>query len=141
CMLQRSGWSTKDPVKPATFVACIIFTSLSPAEYKAVPGTQWCVAVYSICFVFSLLIVFLTIAKLSSIFPFSFDKAVISFNILAVAMYATAVVIWPLYVFDRNPRPDNCNLIYIYIFFFLQCVCFICYNINNDVFVNNVFFF
>ncbi|XP_026070159.1 myeloid-associated differentiation marker homolog [Carassius auratus] len=92
-----------------TFVACIIFTSLSPADYKVVPGTQWCVAVYSICFVFSLLIVFLTIAKLSSIFPFSFDKAVISFNILAVAMYATAVVIWPLYVFDGNPRPNNCN--------------------------------
>ncbi|XP_016295648.1 myeloid-associated differentiation marker homolog [Sinocyclocheilus anshuiensis] len=93
-----------------TFVTCIIFTSLSPAEYKEVPGTQWCVAVYSICFVFSLLIIFLTIAKLASIFPFSFDKAVISFNILAVAMYATAVVIWPLYVFDGNPRPNNCNL-------------------------------
>uniref|UniRef100_A0A672PRD0 MARVEL domain-containing protein n=1 Tax=Sinocyclocheilus grahami TaxID=75366 RepID=A0A672PRD0_SINGR len=92
-----------------TFVTCIIFTSSSPAEYKEVPGTQWCVAVYSICFVFSLLIIFLTIAKLASIFPFSFDKAVISFNILAVAMYATAVVIWPLYVFDGNPRPNNCN--------------------------------
>jgi len=92
-----------------TFVSCIIFTSLSPAEYTRSPGTQWCVAVYSICFIFSLLIILLTIARLLHVFPFSFDKAVITFNILAVAMYATAVVIWPLYAFHKRPRPDDCN--------------------------------
>ncbi|KAL1278721.1 hypothetical protein QQF64_025394 [Cirrhinus molitorella] len=92
-----------------TFIACIIFMSLSPAGYRRFPGTQWCVAAYSICFIFSLLIIFLTIAKLPSIMPFSFDKAVIGFNIVAVAMYTTAVVIWPLYVFDGNPRPDICK--------------------------------
>ncbi|KAK9978135.1 hypothetical protein ABG768_019903 [Culter alburnus] len=92
-----------------TFVSCIIFMSLSPGEYRRFPGTQWCVAVYSICFIFSLLIILLTIARLLHVFPFSFDKAVITFNILAVAMYATAVVLWPLYAFDKNSRPDECN--------------------------------
>ncbi|XP_026105026.1 myeloid-associated differentiation marker-like [Carassius auratus] len=92
-----------------TFITCIIFMSLSPFEYRKSPGTEWCVAVYSLCFIFSLLIIFVTIAKLSSIFPFSFDYVVISFNILAVAMYATAVVIWPLYVFKNNSRPADCK--------------------------------
>ncbi|KAK7167227.1 hypothetical protein R3I94_001582 [Phoxinus phoxinus] len=91
-----------------TFVSCIIFTCLSPGEYRWFPGTQWCVAVYSICFIFSLLIILLTIARLLHVFPFSFDKAVITFNILAVAMYATAVVIWPLYAFNHS-RPEGCN--------------------------------
>lgn len=91
-----------------TFVSCIIFMSLSPAEYKN-PGMEWCVAVYSICFIFSLLIILLTIARLLHVFPFSFDKAVITFNILAVAMYATAVVVWPLYAFKNSSRPDTCN--------------------------------
>ncbi|XP_077069701.1 myeloid-associated differentiation marker [Siphateles boraxobius] len=93
-----------------TFVSCIIFMSLSPGEYIKFPGTQWCVAVYSICFIFSLLIILLTIARLLDVFPFSFDKAVITYNILAVAMYATAVVIWPLYAFKQCPRPNDSTL-------------------------------
>ncbi|XP_003198039.1 myeloid-associated differentiation marker [Danio rerio] len=92
-----------------TFIACLIFTSLSPDGYRGFPGTQWCVAVYSICFIFSLIIILLTIARLLSVFPFSFDFVVISFNMLAVVMYATAVVVWPLYAFKDKPRPDDCN--------------------------------
>ncbi|XP_051573012.1 myeloid-associated differentiation marker homolog [Myxocyprinus asiaticus] len=90
-----------------TFIACIIFTSLNPVDYKRFPALQWCVAVYSICFIFSLIIILLTIARLLPVFPFSFDKTVTIFNILALVMYITAVVIWPLYGFE--PRPcKNC---------------------------------
>ncbi|XP_030646863.1 myeloid-associated differentiation marker homolog [Chanos chanos] len=92
-----------------TFVACIIFTALDPIRYSKLPGLQWCVAVYSLCFIFALLIILLTIAKLTSVFPFSFDKLAIVYNILALMMYMTAVVLWPLYAFQDNARPTPCN--------------------------------
>lgn len=92
-----------------TFVACIIFTSLDPAEYRRFPGLQWCVAVYSICFIFSLLIILLTIARLLLVFPFFFEVLVTVCNALAAVMYTTAIVIWPLYAFEHNPRPVQCN--------------------------------
>ncbi|XP_067089265.1 myeloid-associated differentiation marker-like [Osmerus mordax] len=90
-----------------TFVACIIFTSLDPGQYHS-PGLQWCVAAYSLCFIFALLIILLTIGQLLSILPFGFEKMVIVYNGLAAFMYLTATVIWPLYSFENNPRPSPC---------------------------------
>ncbi|XP_076844711.1 myeloid-associated differentiation marker homolog [Brachyhypopomus gauderio] len=92
-----------------TFVACIIFTSLDPSNYNRFPGLQWCIAVYSLCFIFALLIILLTIGRLLSIFPLPFDKLVIVYNILAAVMYMTALVVWPLYAFEKNPRPIDCH--------------------------------
>ncbi|XP_066498863.1 myeloid-associated differentiation marker-like [Hoplias malabaricus] len=90
-----------------TFVACIIFTSLDSSQYT-LPGLQWCVAVYSLCFIFALLIILLTIGQLVSAFPLPFDKVVTVYNILAAVMYLTVVVIWPLYAFENKPRPIDC---------------------------------
>lgn len=92
-----------------TFVACIIFTSLTPAIYNSFPGLQWCVSVYSLCFIFALLIILLTIGGVVSALPFPFDKVVTGYNILSAVMYITAVVLWPLYAFEKNPRPIDCN--------------------------------
>lgn len=91
------------------FVACIIFISLDSDRYQQFGGLQWCVAVYSLCFIFALLIILLTIGRLLSLFPFSFDKVLTGYNVLAVLMYMTAVVVWPLYAFQKNPRPNLCN--------------------------------
>lgn len=88
------------------FVACIIFISLDQVKR---PPLQWCVAVYSLCFIFALLIIILTICRLLSLCPFPFDKVLTGYNVLAVIMYMTVVVIWPLYSFQDNPRPPNCN--------------------------------
>lgn len=88
------------------FVACIIFISLDSVKYVAL---QWCVAVYSLCFIFALLIIILTICRLLALCPFSFNKVLTGYNVLAVMMYMTAVVIWPLYSFQDNPRPANCS--------------------------------
>lgn len=90
------------------FVACIIFTSI-PDIYSRHPGLQWCVAVYSLCFIFALLIIILTIGRLLPRCPFPFDKVLTGYNVLAVLMYMTAVVIWPVYSFRGSPRPPNCN--------------------------------
>ncbi|KAF1379389.1 hypothetical protein PFLUV_G00175560 [Perca fluviatilis] len=93
-----------------TFLACLIFTSLEKSQFNSTtPGLQWCVAVYSLCFIFAILIILLTITQLTSFFPFSFDKIVIVYNILAAVMYLTAMVIWPLYSFRNNERPSSCG--------------------------------
>ncbi|XP_034749441.1 myeloid-associated differentiation marker homolog [Etheostoma cragini] len=91
-----------------TFLACLIFTSLEEGQFKS-PGLRWCVAVYSLCFIFAILIILLTITQMTSFFPFSFDKLVIVYNILAAVMYVTSMVIWPLYSFRNNKRPSGCG--------------------------------
>ncbi|XP_054464276.1 myeloid-associated differentiation marker-like [Anoplopoma fimbria] len=90
------------------FVACIIFICLDYNQFSNFPGLQWCVAVYSICFIFALLIIIFSIGRLLTLFPAPFDKVLTVCNVLAVLMYITAVVIWPLYSFRNNPKRNNC---------------------------------
>lgn len=92
------------------FVACIIFICLDFVGYTAYAGLQWCVAVYSICFIFAILVIIFTICRLLSLFPAPFDKVLTVCNVLAVLMYITAMVIWPFYSFKDNPRPSFCSL-------------------------------
>ncbi|KAM3864256.1 myeloid-associated differentiation marker-like [Diretmus argenteus] len=89
------------------FVACIIFMCVDSFSYSRFPGLQWCVAVYSMCFIFALLVIIFTICRLLALFPAPFDTVLTCCNVLAVLMYMTAVVIWPLYSFHKNPR--NCS--------------------------------
>ncbi|KAL0993373.1 hypothetical protein UPYG_G00106920 [Umbra pygmaea] len=92
------------------FVACIIFISLHEGLYTLHAGLKWCVAVYSLCFIFALIIIIFTICRLLSLFPFPFDKVLTGYNVLAVLMYMTCVVIWPLYSFkDNHTRPSSCG--------------------------------
>lgn len=90
------------------FLACLIFITLETSQYQS-PGLQWCVAVYSLCFAFAVLIILLTVGQMTLIFPFSFDKMVVIHNIVAAVMYLTAVVVWPLYSFASNHRPSGCT--------------------------------
>ncbi|XP_077415008.1 myeloid-associated differentiation marker homolog [Vanacampus margaritifer] len=92
------------------YVACIIFVCLDYIPYTLFPGLQWCVAVYSICFIFALLVIIFTICRLLSLFPAPFDKVLIVCNVLAVLMYITAVVVWPYYSLKDNPRPSFCDI-------------------------------
>lgn len=92
------------------FVACIIFICLDYALYYLFPGLKWCVAVYSICFIFAILVIIFTICRLLTLFPAPFDKVLIVCNVLAVLMYITAAVIWPLYSFRNRSRPSICDL-------------------------------
>ncbi|KAM9746170.1 myeloid-associated differentiation marker homolog [Menidia menidia] len=92
-----------------TFLACLIFVSLEPGQYSGSPPLKWCVAVYSLCFIFNILIIVLSLTELKSSFPFSFDKLAIVYNIVAAVMYVTVMVIWPLYIFKNNGRPVNCG--------------------------------
>lgn len=114
-----------------TFFACIIFISLETHQYNS-PGGRWCVSVYSLCFILVVLIIVLTVAKLTSYFPFSFDVLVIGYNILAAAMYITAMVMWPLYTLQGGVH-DICHervctkdkLVAVTVMTILNCIVYI----------------
>lgn len=92
------------------FVACIIFMCLDYERTTQLAwnhGLKWCVAVYSICFIFAVLIICLTIGRLLSLLP-GLTKVLTGCNALAVLMYMTALVIWPIYTLGNQPRPGNC---------------------------------
>ncbi|XP_069590860.1 myeloid-associated differentiation marker-like [Ranitomeya imitator] len=90
-----------------SYVACIIF-SLLPGSFP-LAGLQWSVAVYSICFIITTLIILLTIARLLAKLPINIERVLIGFNILAVLMYITVVVVWPLYFFRLFPNRNMCS--------------------------------
>lgn len=92
-----------------TFLACLIFTSLEPVLYSGSSGLQWCVAAYSLCFIFAILIILVSTIQLDSFFPFPFEKLVTFYNTLAALMYMTAMVIWPLYSLRNKKRPADCG--------------------------------
>nr|XP_057906117.1 myeloid-associated differentiation marker-like [Doryrhamphus excisus] len=129
------------------YVACIIFVCLQYSNYNLYAGLQWCVAVYSICFIFALLIIICTVCRLLSLFPAPFDKVLIVCNILAVLMYMTAVVIWPFYSFKNYPRPAICSLFpascawnMLAVVTFMTCVNLIAYIVDTFYSFRLVFF-
>ncbi|XP_038132542.1 myeloid-associated differentiation marker homolog [Cyprinodon tularosa] len=93
------------------FVACVIFFCLPSLQISHFGLLlQSCIAVYSTCFLFSILIIFSAIGRMKSRSPTSFNRVLIVCNVLAVLMYITAVVIWPFYCFRTFPRPKDCRL-------------------------------
>ncbi|CAG5897673.1 unnamed protein product [Menidia menidia] len=126
------------------FVACIIFICLGYNDYSRFPGLQWCVAVYSICFIFALLVIILTICRLLSVFPAPFDKVLIVCNVLAVLMYITTVVIWPLYSFQNSSKP-SCPSVFcpwniLVVISFMACVNLVAYIVDTFYSFRLVFF-
>ncbi|NXY80750.1 MYADM protein, partial [Glareola pratincola] len=89
------------------YVACLIFSLLDSYASKA--GLQWCVAVYSICFAVTFLIVIVTIGRCLAYIPCPLEKVLVGYNALALVMYVTAAVLWPLYSFKDSARPDPCG--------------------------------
>ncbi|MEQ2177107.1 hypothetical protein GOODEAATRI_000423 [Goodea atripinnis] len=69
-----------------SFFACLIFLSLESGQYSGSPALNWCVAVYSLCFIFTIAIILVTVGNLTIYFPFSFDIVVIVYNVLAAVI-------------------------------------------------------
>ncbi|NXW04369.1 MYADM protein, partial [Fregetta grallaria] len=89
------------------YVACLIFSLLD--NYSSEAGLQWCVAVYSICFIITLLIIIFTIGRCLTYMPCPLEKMLVGYNTLALVMYITATVLWPLYSFRGKNRPKSCG--------------------------------
>lgn len=86
------------------YVACLIFSLVHVAFDASYPGMQWCLAVYCICFIITLLIVILTIGRCLASLPIPLEKTLLAYTLLAVLMYLTAAVVWPVYGFRESKR-------------------------------------
>lgn len=100
-----------------TFVAIIIFLFISnPPSYDSHPALKWCLAVYCICFVISMAIVVLCVGECTGCLPIPFPRFLSAYALLAVIMYLTATIIWPVFKFDsrhsrETRRPDSCRYV------------------------------
>ncbi|KAM4844891.1 myeloid-associated differentiation marker-like protein 2 [Thomomys bottae] len=95
------------------FVACIIFGALVyESRYGRYVATQWCVAVYSLCFLATVAVVVVSVLGLAGGQGCPFDRLVVVYTFLAVLLYLSAAVIWPVFCFDPKygepVRPLHC---------------------------------
>lgn len=88
-----------------TFVACVIFILVSnPVSYDHHPGLKWCMAVYCICFILSMGIVVLCVGECTGFLPIPFSKFLSGYGLLAVLMYLSATIVWPVFQFGKESR-------------------------------------
>ncbi|XP_068611940.1 myeloid-associated differentiation marker homolog [Brachionichthys hirsutus] len=86
-----------------TFVACVIFILVSdPVSYSHHPALEWCMAVYCICFILSMAVVVLCVGECTGFLPVPFSKFLSGYGLLAVIMYLTAAILWPVFQFDKR---------------------------------------
>lgn len=86
-----------------TFTACVIFAFISnPNLYQHQPALEWCVAVYSICFILAAVAILLNLGDCTNVLPIAFPTFLSGLALISVLFYATALVLWPLYQFDQK---------------------------------------
>ena len=83
-----------------TFVAGVIFAFLNDTSlYLHQPALEWCVAVYSICFIPTALAMLLKLGDWENILPVPFPIFQLGLTLLSVLLYISALVLWLLYQF------------------------------------------
>lgn len=88
-----------------TFIASVIFVFISnPVSYDQYGALKWCMAVYCICFIISAGIVVMCVGECTGFLPFPFARFLSAYAFLAVMMYLTATIIWPVFQFDSHYR-------------------------------------
>ncbi|XP_055108605.2 myeloid-associated differentiation marker-like [Symphalangus syndactylus] len=86
-----------------TFVACLIFVFISsPYVYHNWPALQWCVVVYALCFILAAFTILLSLGSCTNMLPIRFPSFQLGLALLSVLLYATALVLWPLYQFNEK---------------------------------------
>ncbi|XP_068847305.1 myeloid-associated differentiation marker-like isoform X1 [Capricornis sumatraensis] len=86
-----------------TFVAGVIFAFLSSTSlYLHQPALEWCVAVYSICFIPAAVVLLLDLAEWEYMPPRPFSIFQLVLTLLSVLLYVSALVLWPLYQFSEE---------------------------------------
>ncbi|KAK6468666.1 myeloid-associated differentiation marker-like protein [Huso huso] len=84
-----------------TFVACVIFVFLDQS-YERHGALKWCLAVYCVCFILSAAVIVLCVGECTGWLPFPFNRFLSAYALLAVLLYGTATIIWPVFNFDSN---------------------------------------
>ncbi|XP_057581317.1 myeloid-associated differentiation marker-like [Hippopotamus amphibius kiboko] len=86
------------------YVACVIFAIISNTYlYQQQPALEWCVFVYAICFILGSVNYFVNGADIDNDKkPVRFPRFLVGQTVLSVFLYASTVVLWPLYQFDEK---------------------------------------
>ncbi|KAM9789933.1 myeloid-associated differentiation marker homolog [Neosynchiropus ocellatus] len=98
-----------------TFIACVIFVFISDNSlYNRHDALRYCLAVYCICFILSAIIIIVCVGECTGCLPFPFARFLSSYALLAVVLYLSATIIWPIFSFDpkhggSKQRPPNCS--------------------------------
>uniref|UniRef100_A0A8D0MAX7 MARVEL domain-containing protein n=1 Tax=Sus scrofa TaxID=9823 RepID=A0A8D0MAX7_PIG len=86
-----------------TFTPCVIFAFISNISlYQDQLALGWCVAVYAICFLLAAIVLMLSLGDCEYRLPIPFPIFQLGLTLLSVLLYASAVVLWPLYQFDEK---------------------------------------
>ena len=84
-------------------MACIIFAFISNTYlHQHQPALVWCVAVYSICFTLGSVAMLLKLVKFENRLHTFFPRFLLGQTMLSVLLYASALVLWPLYQFNQE---------------------------------------
>ncbi|XP_072423756.1 myeloid-associated differentiation marker homolog, partial [Chiloscyllium punctatum] len=82
-------------------------------DYGRHPGLQWCLAVFGLAFVLSLVAVLVCLGGCTGRLPVSFPRYATACALLGALLYATATVVWPVFCFGQahgQPRrPASCS--------------------------------
>ncbi|XP_032872702.1 myeloid-associated differentiation marker [Amblyraja radiata] len=92
------------------FSACVIFAFVSGTAYHVYPALQWCLAVYCLCFIMAAIVIVLCVTELTGYLPSPIHKSLGLYALLCALLYASALVLWPLYCFSPhygNARRSN----------------------------------
>lgn len=98
-----------------TFLACIVFVFISdPVLYDRHDALKYCMSVYCICFILSAIVILLCIGECTGCLPFPFARFLSAYALLAVVLYLSATIVWPIFNFDpkhggSKNRPSNCG--------------------------------
>lgn len=81
--------------------ACIMFAAyasyfLGVSSYQIPAAMGWCMVVYIVCFVASVLMILFNLVKLLKAL-LCVDKIEVIVNVIAVVLYITAMILWPIY--------------------------------------------
>ncbi|XP_056097765.1 myeloid-associated differentiation marker-like protein 2 [Rhinichthys klamathensis goyatoka] len=95
------------------FVACVIFVMLANgSDFSRHVATVYCVSVFGVCFAASVLLVALTVSGRTAAVRLPFERVVVVYTFVAVLLYFSAAVVWPVFSFDRKYgaplRPQGC---------------------------------
>ncbi|XP_052515614.1 myeloid-associated differentiation marker-like [Budorcas taxicolor] len=83
-----------------TFTTGIIFTFLGNTSlYLHQPALEWCMAVYSICFILAALAMLLKLGGWENILPVPFPIFQLGLTLFSILLYISALVLWLLYQF------------------------------------------
>ena len=86
-----------------TIVACVIFVFLSNTSlYLHQPALEWCVAVYSICFILAAVVLLLDLGEREYRLPVPVPIFQLVLTLLSVLLCISALVLWPLYQFSEE---------------------------------------